>query len=184
MAGLRGDRNSKGRRDVNPGRKRKGVSGDWEKGGRGWRADVGVAARPLSPPLLPSLPHPPGGMGQGRPVFRVAEERRGVVALTLLRKGPLGREKYRPVTWETQRNAPIRARALADLITRVATKQRLCSYWTKGALVHDVRSGTTDFYSWLLTASRERVRSQPELVSRSREWGSKGGRGRGGRGGR
>jgi hypothetical protein len=60
---------------------------------------VGVAARPLSPPLLPSLdsrrgaaflPHPPGGMGHRRPILRVAEERRGAVAVSLLRKGPLG----------------------------------------------------------------------------------------------
>lgn len=171
---------------MNPGRKRKGVSGDWEEGGakdgeRTWVWLPEHCPRPSCPLWTQvagrarcSLSATPTRMGHRRQVLRVAEERRGVVALTLLRKGPLGWGKYRQVTWETQRNTPIRARALADLITRVATKQRLCSYWrTKGALVYDMRSGTTDFYSWLLTASRERVRSQPELVSRSREWGSK-----------
>lgn len=53
-----------------------------------------------------SLPHPPGGVGHKRQVLRVAEERRRVVALTLMRSGPQGGEESRKVTWATQGETP------------------------------------------------------------------------------
>lgn len=104
---------------MDPGRKRKGSQGTGTLERRGPRKEraVGVAAQdPVPDPPgasasghkggAVSLPHPPGGVGHKRQVLRVAEKKRGLVTLTLMRSGPQGGEESRKVTWATPGETP------------------------------------------------------------------------------